>query len=218
LVAPDKKIHSDCILSLEDVSSKHDWKRTKQRTIVLTGATGFVGPFVLQQFLKRGFRVVCLVRGESDVRARERVLKTLEKYEINIKNLENLRVLRFVLSKENLGLDGNVYKDLISNITDVHHLAARINFSDPYGTLRETNVLGVVNMIKLAVVAQNTQRQSVRFHYYSTTDVLPFRTDASVEKLPMPELLRIPRGGYPQSKYVGERLITRIHTQGLQCT
>ena len=144
---------------------------------------------------------------------------TLEhRYEINIKNLKNLRVLRFVLSEENLGLDGNVYKDLISNITDVHHLAARVNFSDSYGTLRETNVLGVVNMIKLAVVAQNTQRQSVRFHYYSTTDVLPFRTDASVEKLPTPELLRVPRGGYPQTKYVGEILISRIHMQGLQCT
>ena len=80
LVPPDKKIDSDCTLSLEDVSSKYAMRQKKKQTVVLTGATGFVGAFVLEEFMKRGFRVVCLVRGESDVKSRERVLKTLEKY------------------------------------------------------------------------------------------------------------------------------------------
>ena len=52
------------------------------RTVLLTGATGFLGRYLVLEWLKRmelvDGRLICLVRANSDEEARRRVDKTFE--------------------------------------------------------------------------------------------------------------------------------------------
>ena len=66
-------------------------KKKKQSVAILTGATGFVGAYVLHQLLiqpEESTRklsktiVVCIARGDSDREARQRVQKNLIKYDL----------------------------------------------------------------------------------------------------------------------------------------
>lgn len=51
--------------------------------VILTGATGFLGVYMLQSLLKESeFDVICLVRAHNDERALQRVLETMKKFTI----------------------------------------------------------------------------------------------------------------------------------------
>ena len=45
----------------------------KQKTILITGATGFLGSFITQELLEAGFSLKLLVRKTHDLQAKERV-------------------------------------------------------------------------------------------------------------------------------------------------
>jgi len=48
--------------------------------VFLTGATGFVGVFILYELLKQGITTHCLVRAHCIDKARQRLVSTLQEY------------------------------------------------------------------------------------------------------------------------------------------
>ncbi|CAJ1404816.1 unnamed protein product [Effrenium voratum] len=191
---------ADAQLDLPAVTSTN----AKGRTL-LTGATGFLGRFILAEMLEQRREVICLVRAETELAAKQRLSKGL--MEIGRWHNEWWDDLHVVL--------GSLAKPLeISNVSDILHVAAMVDLSGTYGAHRSANVLGTLNVLQLAAQA------GARLVFVSTTDTYKDKTQATACKAEPPqEVLADAQHGYAVSKAVGEALVARAIQGGLSsCT
>jgi hypothetical protein len=131
--------------------------RSGCKDIFLTGSTGFLGAYLLDELLKQtDANIYCLVRSISST------------------NTFQSRVfyLHGDLSLPHLGLDEHQYSMLVSKIRSIYHCGAAVNFIKPYTELRAANVLGTIELIKLSYLA------NCRINYISTLGVLHENTQS----------------------------------------
>ena len=60
-----------------------------QKTILLTGATGFLGSYLLEAFLQKGYKVVVLKRSTSNIWRIQDLITQIICYDVDIQPLEN---------------------------------------------------------------------------------------------------------------------------------
>jgi nucleoside-diphosphate-sugar epimerase len=106
-------------------------------SVLLTGATGFVGMEVLARLLERGDDVVVLVRGDAGRRTQE-VLRTLGDRHAPAR----VRAIAGDLAEPGLSVPGDV--------TEIVHCAASISFSLPLDEARRINVDGTRRVLDAA--------------------------------------------------------------------
>ncbi|KAF2005473.1 hypothetical protein P154DRAFT_571200 [Amniculicola lignicola CBS 123094] len=83
------------------------------KTAFVIGPTGFVGAFMVREFLERGIIVYCLVRASSDIQAEERMLTNIKQYILWNPNYEPLlKTVVGDLSQPLLGLGEGLFDDL----------------------------------------------------------------------------------------------------------
>ncbi|MEM8681417.1 MAG: SDR family oxidoreductase [Planctomycetota bacterium] len=149
--------------------------------LLLTGATGFIGQYLLRRLLLQDIPVVVIARGNDQQSANDRLMSIVTKFE-----QEEGRKLRkpicFTgdLTEEMVGLDDNALDWFEQNCRAVLHNAASIRFHAPnHDRTKEpwvSNLTGVQNMLELCRVA-NMQE----FHHISTAYVSGVRTDRVLE-------------------------------------
>ncbi|MBW0102228.1 amino acid adenylation domain-containing protein [Pseudonocardia sp. KRD291] len=178
------------------------------RTVLLTGATGFVGTRLLHELLRStDLRVICLVRAPDDVRARRRLGAALAAQRLDhTAHATRIGVLAGDLARPGLGLSAARRRSLIEGCDLVLHAGAMVNLVYDYRMQREPNVLGTAEVIRLARAAGG-----IPLHHVSTLGVLHDHALASAR--PVPEDVDLasvtpPAGGYSLSKWVAERLVT----------
>jgi amino acid adenylation domain-containing protein/thioester reductase-like protein len=191
------------------------------KTILLTGATGFLGGFLLSDLLETtSARITCLVRFnhpvEDDVASgMARVRKNLLEMGLWTDSMaDRIDILPGNVSQRRFGLTPDHYEELIKGgIQLIVHAAATVNLVYPYGALREANVLGTLEVIRLASEADAT------LQYVSTNGVLSPSTtgsgwteDTSIKLEDVPNQLE---GGYCQTKWVSEKLVNDAGSLGL---
>ena len=122
------------------------------RTVLLTGATGFLGMEVLVRLLEQdGTEVRALVRARDDAHARERleaVLRTLWRDPSAVR--DRVRAVPGNLTAPDLGLREQDRRALLRDVDAVLHCAASISFTLPLETARAVNVEGTRGVIALA--------------------------------------------------------------------
>ncbi|MEU1866659.1 thioester reductase domain-containing protein [Streptomyces gardneri] len=187
---------------------------TEPTMVFLTGATGFLGAFVLRDLLvTTTARVRVLVRGADQADAQERLRANLDWYRI-AEEIDESRIDVVVgdLARPLLGLDEGEF-DRLSRETDVvYHVGASVNWLHPYEDLKAANVSGTIEVLRLAA-----RHRSVPVHYVSTTGVFS-GTDSGGAALapdaPTGPAESLPTG-YVQSKWVCEQLIGTARERGL---
>ncbi|WP_432049852.1 amino acid adenylation domain-containing protein [Verrucosispora sp. NA02020] len=185
------------------------------RRILLTGATGFFGSYLLRGILQHtGADVVCLARADDDDHALARVHDAQRRYG-HPGTLPPARVTAVAgdLRRRHLGWSDVRWRELTGTMDAIHHSAAHVNFVYPYEELRPTNVDGVRNLIEFAMSGRD-----VPFHYVSTIAVLAGSGSAGIrhvgEDQPLEHFGRLSMG-YPESKWVAEQLLRRAAAEGL---
>ena len=98
-----------------------------ERSIILTGATGFLGAFLMSSLLERGYQVTVLGRPSKTMRLPER-LSVLTHW-LNIDPGERLSAIEVDFSKKHLGLDNKVYLNLCANAGKIIHCASDTSFA-----------------------------------------------------------------------------------------
>lgn len=83
---------------------------------------------------------------------------------------KKIQLLRGDISKEMLGLEKELYKDLVVKITHIIHTAADLQLNAPLKELRKINVQGTLNVLKLGHDA-NFDHGIQRFSHVSTAYV-----------------------------------------------
>jgi len=145
------------------------------RTVLLTGATGFLGRFQALAWLERlaqtGGKLIVLARGADAAQARRRVESALDTDPQLIAHFralaaDHLEVLPGDLGSPNLGLDEAAWARLAETVDLIVHPGAHVNHVLPYNQLFAANVLGTVELIRLAMTTKLK-----RFHYVSTLGV-----------------------------------------------
>jgi amino acid adenylation domain-containing protein/thioester reductase-like protein len=183
-------------------------------TILITGATGFLGIFLLESLLSSTQATIyCLVRGKNQLDAYNRLLENIRKYKLeNQINLSRVRVVTGNISQPQLGLSKRKYQILSQKVDAVYHAASTVNFMQPYAALRATNVLGTRHILQFSLKNKIKPLHYISSaavfsfsHYYKTKNTCllerPVKWDKYLEKS-LPNDL-----GYSQTKAVSEKLL-----------
>ncbi|MFD8750300.1 amino acid adenylation domain-containing protein [Kitasatospora sp. NPDC059577] len=191
--------------------------RAEPTEILLTGATGFCGAHLLHALLATTrARIHCLVRAPDQEHAMERLRATQQRFLRH--DLADPRVVPLVgdLTQPRVGLTGRQFDWMAGNLDAIHHLGGQVNFLYPYHQLREANVGGTREIVRLA-----GHSRGVPVHYLSTLAVLAGFGAAGVDKvtertpLAYPERIGV---GYVESKWVAEQLLHNAAEAGLPVT
>ncbi|MEU6999818.1 amino acid adenylation domain-containing protein [Nonomuraea sp. NPDC046570] len=186
---------------------------TPPRRVLLTGATGFLGAYLLADLLSDPDAVVhCLVRGESPVK---RVRGNLERYGL-WRDAFEARIVPEAgdLAARGLGLPPGRLDELADTLDLIVHSGGLVDFARPYGRLRPANVEGTLEILRLAAHGALT----TPVHLVSTLGVHLTPGERTVrESDPLPDPDRL-HPGYDQSKWVADRLAEAAREAGLPVT
>jgi len=183
--------------------------------VLLTGATGFLGAFLLHELLRQTRATIhCLVRSASVEEGGRRIERNLAVY-MPGHDHDPSRIVPVLgdLSKPLLGLSWAEFDDLATRMDWIYHSGAAVNWIFPYSRLKPANVLGTQEIIRLA-----SHRRIKPVHLISSVSVFPLVVDAQpavVRELDSLDHGGILYGGYTQSKWVSEKLATIARHRGL---
>jgi thioester reductase-like protein len=196
-----------------------------EKAIFLTGATGFLGAFLLDELLqKTAADIYCLVRSPNIELGKKKLQNSLEAYLLWQESF-TARIIPVLgdLSMPLLGLSEKEFGLLASKIDTIYHNGALVNFTYPYAALKAANVLGTQEVLRLA-----SQIKLKPVHFISTIGVVGSTNGviASVDRSEVKiikEQDSLPRAdehssGYTQSKWVAEQLITIARERGFPIT
>ncbi len=186
-------------------------------SVLVTGATGFLGAFLLDELLRAtgpDTRFYCLVRDRASGQDRptNRVLDALKFYSLPSQSLED-RIVPVTgdLTQPLLGLENSEYQRLAEKIDLIFHCAASVNYAYPYATAKPHTVDGTLEIIKFACSGRTKPVQ-----YISSNGIFPGGDDAPyLENDEIDGFVDRMEGGYNQAKWVAERLVWSAIYRGL---
>ena len=193
------------------------------RTVLVTGANGYLGHFLCLEWLERmaavGGQVICIARGRDADSARQRIAEAFESGDAQLKqHFETLAdkylyVLPGDLGEPDLGLSASDWQSLAETVDVIVHPAAFVNHVLPYAQLFGPNVAGTAELIRLAL-----SKRVKPIHYVSTVAAAAIPggvidEEADVREASPVRPLETERyaDGYANSKWAGEVLLRDAH-------
>jgi fatty acid CoA ligase FadD9 len=134
--------------------------RLEAKTLLLTGATGFLGRFLCLDLLERidreGGKLICIVRGKNSNVAKSRLLGAFGGIDSAparrvVQLSAGLEVVAGDIGEERLGLDMTTWARLTREVDTIIHCGAVVNHLLPYKSLFDANVNGTAQLIALAL-------------------------------------------------------------------
>jgi fatty acid CoA ligase FadD9 len=193
------------------------------RTVLLTGATGFLGRFLALEWLERvslvGGTLICLVRAKDDAAARDRLDETFQSGDpallAHFRELagEHLQVIVGDKGQANLGLDQQTWQRLADTVDLIVDPAALVNHVLPYSELFGPNVVGTAELIRIALTTKLKPYTYVSTVGVPMLAVPPFHDeDADVRVVcPTRPINDSYANGYNNSKWAAEVLLREAH-------
>ncbi len=188
------------------------------RTVLVTGATGFVGSRIVHELLARtDLRVCCVVRAGDDALATARVAASLAERGLwDPAFASRLDGYAGDLGRPGLAMEDRTWEHLARTCDLILHNGAMVNFLFDYRAHRQANVRGTVELLRLAMA-----HRPVPLHHVSTLATLQNEARASGERLAEDHPLAwatLPPGGYNRSKWVAERHLADARERGALVT
>jgi thioester reductase-like protein len=184
---------------------------------LLTGATGFLGAYLLHELLAQtGAHVYCLVRASDAAAGGERIVKNLRRYGLWSDDLAGrITPVPGNLAEARLGLDPATYGRLADTIDAVYNNGALLSFVAGYEDLKPSHVAATREMLRFA-----SRGRPKSVHHVSSVavyDATAYRGLAVSETTPPTESrgIHLP---YSQCKWVSETLVWTAVARGFPVT
>ena len=175
------------------------WEKLKGKSVLLSGATGLVGSFLVDVLLSKGIDCTVYALGRSEKKAKARFLKWT--------NDQHLVFIPYDINKP-------LNRPDLGTVDYVLHMASNTHpmqySTDPIGTIT-TNIIGVQNMLEFAV-----EHHATRFAFTSSNEIYgENRGDVEMFKEDYCGYINsnTMRAGYPESKRCGEALCQAYKAQ-----
>ena len=189
---------------------------TDSRPVLLTGATGFLGSYLLRNFLQHTERnLVCVVRQDQANQTDARLWAALDR----TGNLpheweQRIRCVDGDLTRPRLGLSQGIFDSLAEQCGVIVHCGAVVHHARPYEQLRAANVDSLHALIGLA-----TQAVLKPIMFVSSTNAYSTHFGAAThgkvvyleDELPTPHKVN----GYGVSKFFAEKTLAAASSLGL---
>ncbi|KAG2076388.1 L-aminoadipate-semialdehyde dehydrogenase [Suillus decipiens] len=179
------------------------------RVVVLTGATGSLGAYILDELLSDPSvaTVYCLCRAKDDGDASSRITASMNTRKLSSHYGQvqlRVKALASDLSAEKLGLQSDIYIEIATRATLIIHNAWAVNFNLGISSF-EPHIRGAVNLINLALAS--THPQPADFYFASSVSaVAGWRGPESIPEAITDDPSVAQGLGYAQSKWVTEKL------------
>lgn len=189
----------------------------KRKTILVTGAAGFLGSYITRILFEEGYQLILLIRGKNNIGAMERSLEIFSQFGMSGYDSgmlqDSIEIVEGDVSQRYFGLNSWDYLRLAETIDEVFHCAAVIKFdNDSWDMLTRTNVVGTQHVARFCLT-----RKIKRLHYISTAYVAGKRRGTVFES----ELEQNQEfnNNYERSKFEAERGLFAMYKQyQLPCT
>src|ERR1700678_4091584 len=184
--------------------------------VLLTGGTGFIGPFLMKSLLEQTrAKIYVLVRSSDEKQGRQRLRAAMDSMGpcgARLMEMFEARVIPISgdLGQPKLGLMQDVCAFLAREIHTVFHNGATVNYLFNYDLMRDANVLGTNEVVRLAFEGRPKE-----FNYVSTTFVFGWAVKSVLYETDLNENMELLDFGYSQSKWVAEQVVVDARTRGL---
>lgn len=202
-----------------------------QSTIFLTGATGFLGAFILYDLLSRTEtvkKVICHVRAKDRASALQRLKDGCDGRGVWSEDWlteGKLEVVVGDLESPKLGMSDQDWERVSQEADAIMHNGAVVHWVYPYSKLRAANVTATLDVISLSQAGKpkpitfisTTAVFEVPTYYLNLSDAMIARGRLGVpESDPLDGSLTGMSSGYGQSKWVAERVLMECSRRGLR--
>ena len=184
--------------------------------VLLTGGTGFIGPFLVKSLLEQTrAKIYVLVRSSDEHQGKQRLRAAMDSMGSCAAGLMQMFEARVFpvcgdLGQPKLGLTPEVWDFLANEIDTVFHNGATVNYLFNYDRMRDANVLGTNDVLRLAF-----EGRPKSFNYVSTTFVFGWAVKKVLFETDFNQNMELLDFGYSQSKWVAEQLVADARRQGL---
>jgi amino acid adenylation domain-containing protein/thioester reductase-like protein len=179
----------------------------RPEAVFLTGATGFVGAFILYELLELGIVAHCLVRARDADHGEKRLEAALASYDLWKPSFAPL--LNAVIgdaSKPLLGLSEEAFNQLADRVDFICHASALVDWMRPLSDYLGPNVVSVHEILRLAACGRGKA-----VHIISTLATLPMYMGYEVSENER-------EYGYSTSKYMAERMMAAARWRGAKAS
>ncbi|KAL0073850.1 hypothetical protein F4703DRAFT_1781406 [Phycomyces blakesleeanus] len=189
--------------------TKNSYVKGQDQVVLLTGATGSLGSFMLRDLLKspQVSKVYCLVRGK-EAGALNRIYHAFESRSLDVSLLSSpkLVALPMNLTDEKLGFAHDFYSKLKSEVTIIQHCAWLLDFNHTVEHYDKECIKGLYNLVKFAY----RQINPIHLHFISSISASAGWGD-TIPESPLPRNTKVAMPmGYAQSKYIVEHLFNYL--------
>jgi thioester reductase-like protein len=184
--------------------------------VLLTGGTGFIGPFLVKSLLEQTrAKIYVLVRSSDEHQGKQRLRVAMESMGPCGAGLMRMFEARVVpvcgdLGQAKLSLTQDVWDLLANEIDTVFHNGATVNYLFNYDRMRDANVLGTNEVLRLAF-----EGRPKSFNYVSTTFVFGWAVKNVLYETDLNDNMELLDFGYSQSKWVAEQVVVDARRRGL---
>ncbi|NUM56716.1 MAG: thioester reductase domain-containing protein [Candidatus Hydrogenedentes bacterium] len=215
---------SDDAQELESMRADAQWQPPAEpadeatptpQSILMTGATGFFGPFLLSSLLQRTrCAIEVMVRATDSDHGSARLVDALRRTERWTPEIEEefhtrVRVVCGDLGTHRVGLSDAEWERVCEESDAIVHNAAQVNYVLSYEALRPYNIGGTRELMRLAA----TKRKKP-FHLISSTFIHGWSARPVAAEHEFNEALEELDFGYSQSKCIQEHLVLNAARQG----
>lgn len=185
-------------------------------TAFITGATGFIGGFLLKELLLNNCfqHYICLVRATDQRNAFERIRNNLINKGTPEHLIESSSISAEVgdIMKEDFGLSKMVFEKLTNDVHHVFHFAATMNWVNPFNTSTVKNIEALHTILRLC-----SSHHGKKLHYASSMGLwalLNHKSETILESDLHARGEELP-GGYFQSKWISEHVLKLAEEAGI---
>ena len=188
------------------------------KAILLTGATGFVGRFLLRELLDATpSKIYCLVRGQDRADSLQRLKNILDKWSLWREGDEHrIIVLHGDIKEPQLGMDEQTYASVSKDVGVIFHSAVSMNHLESFEMAYQANIAGLIELLRLA-----TQGSNKILNFASTLNVFSPMTQTEHRVVDEASSIKnerhITSQGYVASKWVGEQILNLAVVRGIAC-
>ena len=129
-IPPYKEVKLDLEASFLQELQHPLFVSTSKNNILVTGITGFVAPYLLQELMKnKDMKFYCIVRAKNEEEGRKKIENSLREKDLYKEDVIK-KIIPIVgdLSLPKFGLDSRDYETLTQIIDVVFHVGANVNF------------------------------------------------------------------------------------------